>query len=320
MQAVAGRGKSGRRHDATMAFHLKDRILDLKRLRYFCVIVEQGSISKAAQVLCMSQPPLSKRLQELEEEVGTELLVRTGRRLEPTEAGQFLYQKACEILRSVEDAKCTAVKIASTERRMLRVGISYLFLRHFLPLAKALYLQNPRAEISVSVSDSSHLEQLLHRGRLDVALIQRPHSPEGFDLIEFAPLRLKALVARSLLPDGTADALPLAALGRHPLILLRRVEGVGTFEALLGHLRKSGIQPNVKMHVSDPAIAIEMLDAGVDAVAFVPESEAVASRSGRYACVNIRPNPLQFHPVAARLSTSIEIPEVTATLAGFLKH
>ena len=98
------------------------------------------------------------------------------------------------------------------------------------------------------------------------------------------------------------------------------MEGVGTFEALLGHLRKSGIQPNVKMHVSDPAIAIEMLDAGVDAVAFVPESEAVASRSGRYACVNIRPNPLQFHPVAARLSTSIEIPEVTATLAGFLKH
>jgi hypothetical protein len=46
-----------------MAPHPGGTILDLKRLRYFCVIVEQGSISKAAQLLCMSQPPLSKRLQ-----------------------------------------------------------------------------------------------------------------------------------------------------------------------------------------------------------------------------------------------------------------
>lgn len=294
--------------------------MDLKRLRYFCTIIEQGSISKAAHVLCMAQPPLSKRLQELEEEVGTELIVRTGRRLEPTEAGQYLYQKACDILRSIEDTKRKTIEIASTERRMLRVGISYLFLRHFLPLVHSLYQENPRAEISVSVSDSSHLEQLLHRGRIDIAFIQRPHKQEGFELIEFAPLPLKALVARRLLPDELPASMTLESLGQHPLILLRRVEGVGTFETLLAQLRKAGIQPNVKMHVSDPAIALEMLDSGIEAVAFLPASEAMESRSGAFACIDISPSALQFHPVAARLSTGVGIPEVTATIESFCQR
>lgn len=48
--------------------------MDLKRLRYFVSIVEQGSISRATHILCVAQPPLSKRLQELEEEVGTPLV------------------------------------------------------------------------------------------------------------------------------------------------------------------------------------------------------------------------------------------------------
>lgn len=294
--------------------------MDLKRLRYFCTIVEQGSISKAAQVLCMAQPPLSKRLQELEEEVGAALIVRAGRLWEPTEAGQYLYQRACEILRTVEDTRQKTVAMANSERRILKVGVSYLFLRYFFPLVQELYKQNPRAEISVSVSDSSHLEQLLQRGLIDIAFIQRPHKPEGFELIEFAPLPLKALVARRLLPDELPASMALESLGQHPLILLRRVEGVGTFETLLAQLRKAGIQPNVKMHVSDPVIALEMLDSGIEAVAFIPASEAIESRSDTFACVDISPSPLQFHPVAARLSTGVEIPEVTATIESFCQR
>lgn len=77
--------------------------MDLKRLRYFCRVVEQGSISQAAKVLNMAQPPLSKRIQELEDELKTPLFLRHGNRIEPTEAGFFLYRKACEILRQVED-------------------------------------------------------------------------------------------------------------------------------------------------------------------------------------------------------------------------
>ncbi len=67
--------------------------MDLKRLRYFCRVVEQGSISQAAKVLNMAQPPLSKRIQELEDELKTPLFLRHGNRIEPTEAGFFFTVK-----------------------------------------------------------------------------------------------------------------------------------------------------------------------------------------------------------------------------------
>ncbi|MDU7757810.1 MAG: LysR family transcriptional regulator, partial [Staphylococcus epidermidis] len=63
--------------------------MDLKRLKYFCKVVEQGSISQAARALNMAQPPLSKRIQELEDELNAPLFVRNGNRLETTEAGYY---------------------------------------------------------------------------------------------------------------------------------------------------------------------------------------------------------------------------------------
>ena len=281
------------------------------------MIVEQGSISKAAQVLCMAQPPLSKRLQELEEELGCSLIVRTGRRLEPTEAGQYLYQRACDILRTIEDARQNTITIAHSERRVLRVGVSYLFSRRFFPMVQELYRRNPRAEISISVADSSHLEDLLQRGSVDLAFIQRPKNPEGFELIDFPPIGLKALVSTSLMPNQPMGPVSLHDVGRFPLILLRRVDGRGTFEAILDHLLKAGVHPNVKMHVSDPSMAIEMLETGTEAVVFLPESEVVLSRSGKFNSFEIAPNPLVFTPVAARLSTNIDMPEVHEIIADF---
>jgi DNA-binding transcriptional LysR family regulator len=296
----------------------KDDRLDLKRLRYFCVIVEQGSISKAAQVLCMAQPPLSKRLQELEEEIGTGLIVRSGRRLEPTEAGQFLYQRACDILRTVEDTKHQTVAVAHLERRVLKIGLSYLFTRRFFPMLQELYRRNPRAEISISVGDSSHLEELLQNGRVDVALIQRPANPEGFELIDFPTIGLKALVSTSLMAPDATRALTLQEIGHFPLILMRRLDGRGTFEAILDHLRKAGVHPNVKMHVSEPSIAVDMLEAGTEAVVFLPASEAVASRSGKFSAFEIAPNPLVFTPVAAKLSSSPDLPEVHEIISDYI--
>ena len=61
--------------------------MDIKRLKYFCTVVECGSFTKAAEMLHISQPPLSKRVQELEQEIGTPLLFRDGGRIRPTPTG-----------------------------------------------------------------------------------------------------------------------------------------------------------------------------------------------------------------------------------------
>ncbi|WP_232777007.1 LysR family transcriptional regulator [Rahnella sp. AA] len=105
--------------------------MDLKRMRYFCTIAEQGSISKAAKVLNIAQPPLGKRLHELEEEVGSPLFIRTSKQMVLTEAGRFLYRKSSEILNQVNSVTKQAIDIASQKKRTVRIGVSYLYLRYF---------------------------------------------------------------------------------------------------------------------------------------------------------------------------------------------
>ncbi|MGG7749310.1 LysR family transcriptional regulator [Klebsiella aerogenes] len=63
--------------------------MDLKRIKYFCKVAEHGSISEAARQLNMAQPPLSKRIQELEDEIGAPLLIRNNNGVEITAAGNF---------------------------------------------------------------------------------------------------------------------------------------------------------------------------------------------------------------------------------------
>ncbi len=77
--------------------------MDVKRLRYFCTIVEQGQISRAARVLHISQPPLSQRLKELEDELGTPLIIREDGQWQITEAGKILYEKANSILSDLDN-------------------------------------------------------------------------------------------------------------------------------------------------------------------------------------------------------------------------
>ena len=284
--------------------------MDLKRLRYFCTVVEQGSITRAAEVLNMAQPPLSKRLQELEEELGVALFLRQGRRIEPTPAGHYLYQKAGEILRDVEATARETVLFAKRETKLLRIGLTHLFQSYFKDLILEIHRCHPDVELSIQVSDSSHLELLLTNGLLDIALIQRPARSDGYDCITLAPISLKAVVHTSLLGGATPHHLSLAEIGRFPLLLLKRASGTGTAELLLNQMRKAGVQPNVMMHVSQPGVILEWLESGLVAASLLPASEIVAERLPHCTVLEITPAPQVFYPSIVKLTTAPYLREV----------
>lgn len=284
--------------------------MDLKRLRYFCTVVEQGSISQASRLLNMAQPPLSKRLQELEEELHVSLFLRQGRRIEPTEAGYFLYKKACAILREVEDTKKETILLANRETRLLRIGLTHLFQSYFKPLILEIHKRNPMAEIGVSVSDSSHLEFLLNNGLIDIALIQRPYQSEGYDCIAFDPIKLVAVVSKRILPEAPTGPMSFLEIGQYPLLLLRRANGAGTYESILDHLRKGGVQPNVLMHISQPGVIIDWLESGVEAVAFLPASEVEAPRLEHCHLVELYSPPQLFYPAVVKMAAASYMKEL----------
>ena len=285
--------------------------MDLKRLRYFCTVMEQGNITRAAEVLNMAQPPLSKRLQELEEELGVKLFLRQKRRLEPTSAGYYLYEKAGGILRQVEQLALDTQQLSMGNKRVIRLGLTHLFQRYFSPLLLTLHQRIPQVEWQIQVSDSSHLETLLNHKHLDYAFIQRPDKLNSYTCVTLPPVQLKAVVHQGLLPEGdTRTALSFGELGELPLIMLKRTSGAGTMEYLMNQLRKSGVQPDVLMYISQPELILNWLERGLQAAALLPSSEIPVEQLVHCRCLDILPCQQVFYPSIVKLTATPPLHEL----------
>nr|3M1E_A Chain A, HTH-type transcriptional regulator benM [Acinetobacter baylyi ADP1]4IHS_A Chain A, HTH-type transcriptional regulator BenM [Acinetobacter baylyi ADP1]4IHS_B Chain B, HTH-type transcriptional regulator BenM [Acinetobacter baylyi ADP1]4IHS_C Chain C, HTH-type transcriptional regulator BenM [Acinetobacter baylyi ADP1]4IHS_D Chain D, HTH-type transcriptional regulator BenM [Acinetobacter baylyi ADP1]4IHT_A Chain A, HTH-type transcriptional regulator BenM [Acinetobacter baylyi ADP1]4IH len=87
--------------------------MELRHLRYFVAVVEEQSFTKAADKLCIAQPPLSRQIQNLEEELGIQLLERGSRPVKTTPEGHFFYQYAIKLLSNVDQMVSMTKRIAS---------------------------------------------------------------------------------------------------------------------------------------------------------------------------------------------------------------
>lgn len=278
--------------------------MDLKRLHYFCTIAEQGSVSKAARLLNMAQPPLGKRLQELEEEIGSPLFIRTPRKMVLTEAGTFLYRQACDLLSKVNSLKQETITIATRKKRVVNIGVSYLYLRFFTPVLMDYYRNRPEWDINVVVSDSSHLEEMLLEHTLDIALMQLPQQHKQWHARELKPIDTVVVLAAHYAEKLAGKTLEFSDLNGIPLILLHRIGGEGTYELLRSMLNEQLSQVNISMKVSEPKLIMEMMEQGFNGAAFIPRSEYIPSAQGRYlACPLMQPCAI-YTPAIVTLNTA----------------
>jgi LysR family transcriptional regulator, salicylic acid-responsive activator of bsdBCD len=278
--------------------------MDLKRLKYFCTIVEQGQLLRAAQVLHMSQPPLSQRLKELEDELGVTLMERVGRRMRPTEAGLELYERAQAIFRQLDETR-EAVLAAALERpETLRIGVSPTCRSRLVQSFAAIHEAYPALQISAVCADSSTLEYMLYQRQVDFALLQRPVRDDIYHIEDLAPTPIIAVVGRV---PGAADlpqTLSVEDLARFPLMLLRRSTGVGTYEQVLQVFRQHGVSVNVPLHSPDVSVLLDLLENGYPGVALVPATEAYGRPLTQCALHVIDIGLSIFHPCVAWMSAS----------------
>lgn len=98
--------------------------LDLRQLRYFVAVGEEGHVTRAAERLGMQQPPLSQQIKAMEEQLGFLLFRRKPRGVELTESGQALFEEARAILARLEQAERDATRVARGEQGQLRIGVA----------------------------------------------------------------------------------------------------------------------------------------------------------------------------------------------------
>lgn len=198
--------------------------MDLRQLRYFIEIVEQGSITAAAAQLNVAQPALSLHVKNMEEHLGLPLLVRNRSGVQPTEAGDLLAQRARVLLNDYARIEDEVRHFRSEPSGTVRIGMSGTISGIVgLPLVHLVRDRFPGINLTIAEAMSGFLQDWLHEARLDIALL--------YDVAD-----LPGLISETLLEEELAVVSPkgfdvpaevtFAALEHVPLILPSATHGL----------------------------------------------------------------------------------------------
>jgi DNA-binding transcriptional LysR family regulator len=171
--------------------------MELRHLRYFVAVAEEQNITRAAARLHVSQPPLSRQIAMLEDELGVRLLERTARSVRLTHAGQVFLEEARAVLRRAEDAVAT-VRTAAEQQTELNVGYAPSPTVEILPgVLRAFQKVMPRVRVNLHDMTGGEMLAGLRDGTLDAALTVEPASKlmRGFGFERLRAYRMGVVVA-----------------------------------------------------------------------------------------------------------------------------
>lgn len=201
--------------------------MELKQLKYFIHVAELGSVTRAATILSVPQPAISREIRQLEVELRQTLLVRNGRGVTVTEAGKLLLAHSLGILEQVERATQELDDSKGAAVGQLSIGMPpSVGLSLTVPLITAFRERFPKARLKIIEGMSAHIAEWLATGRLDVGLI---HNPVPNPEMETVPLIEDLLYLIGPAKAGARPdekGIPLAELPNYPLIIPSRPHAV----------------------------------------------------------------------------------------------
>ncbi|CCG85376.1 LysR family transcriptional regulator [Erwinia piriflorinigrans] len=247
--------------------------MELRYLRYYVAVAETRHFTRAAEMLGISQPPLSQQIKKLEEEIGTPLLKRLTRGVELTDAGEAFYQDARQILEltghALEKAKGIARGISG------RLSIGFASSTAFHPqIFRLLHRYQHRFPAITLLPREENMAALMHdlqEGLLDAAFVRLPcESSKAFNLKVIASEKM-ALVLPAAHRLADTACLSLAQLQDEPLILFPREVAPSLYEVIISACVRAGFQPECLQQSPQISSAISMVAAGFG-ISIVPDS------------------------------------------------
>jgi DNA-binding transcriptional LysR family regulator len=214
--------------------------MDTRQLAAFCAVVELHSFSQAAERLGVTQPAVSMQIRALEERFGLRLLDRSGRRVEPTEAGQRLYRGAQRLIMLEEQLQSEVASVEEGELRgRLEIGSSTGPGERVVPLLLCEFQrQSPAVSISLSVFDTQTVVERVAERELELGVVGAARKHRG---VVFEPFFRDDVVLACKPEHRFANrTITLDELRREPLIVMQ--EGAGLRHLLEDELRPRGVR------------------------------------------------------------------------------
>jgi LysR family transcriptional regulator, nitrogen assimilation regulatory protein len=293
--------------------------MNLKQLEYFVQVAELGSFSKAAVVLDIAQPALSRQVRSLETELHQQLFLRNGRGVALTDAGKRLFDHSVAVLQLVSHAREDLGASRDEPVGRVTIGLPPSIGRQLtLPLIDRFKKELPAARLAIVEGLSSHIVEWVTTGRVDVGLVYNPEAQQG---LEITPLLQEELGLVSYAPKGKRKggaALPMKELSHYPLIVPERVHAMRRLLETQAAL--AGVKLDIAWEVSSVPSIIDLVCAGYGHAVLTASGVAASARASELtirrlieptpasvlclACsANKRPTPLTQHTM--RLLTAL---------------
>lgn len=247
--------------------------MNFRRLKYFVKIVDIGSLTQAAEVLHIAQPALSQQLATLEGELKQQLLIRTKRGVQPTEAGNILYAHAQTILRQCEQAQSAVNSAGQAMSGQVSLGLASgsTAAQLALPLLQTLRDQQPGILLSLHENGGAALAGQVANQTLDMAMVYGAKMPAGLHAIALMREDLYLVATRAVPHPG--NSVELLDVARLNLFLPREGDAVRNQLEEAMALRKLAI--NVVGEIESSGALSAAIASGLGATV-LPESVARA--------------------------------------------
>lgn len=301
--------------------------MELRHLRYFLAVAQERHFGRAAERLHMAQPPLSQQIRQLEAELGTRLFERTTRRVDLTDAGRLLVERATQIMADVESAATDVAEVGRGAAGVLRLGFSGTATYRFMPelvRRAAVELPNVRLQV-VGEMLTPHMEDALRENRVDVAILRPPVHSDELEVLELAQTPLTVALPADHPLAREEGPLPASALQGVDLVGYPRASSVATITAEV--LRQARVRPRIVQEATETSTLIALVAAGLGA-SIIPDARALPLHS----TIRVRPlDPpvtvglglawraqgpsalvLAFRDLARRVAEAVETPAAPA--------
>lgn len=240
--------------------------MDLRQLRYFVAVARERNFTRAAQILHIAQPPLSRQIQLLEEELGVALITRKSRPVKLTEAGRLFYEQSLQVLGRVEQMQAATRRVGLNQNSVLSIGFVASTLYGGLPsLVRKLRQHAPDLDIQLLEMVSVQQIPALKEGRIDIGFGRLRHSDPN---VVSTVLREERLIVA--IPKGTpladdASPLPVHALAGQKIIVYPKEPRPSYADQILSLLHRHDTFPGEVQDVREiqTALGLVAADAGL---------------------------------------------------------
>lgn len=247
---------------------LKEK-MDIRQLQYLLQIVRSQSFTKAAERLHITQPTISKAVKNLEDELGVQLFIRSGREIALTDAGKVIAQGAGKIVDQMEEIENGLAELASLQKGSISLGLPPMVGASFFPsVIRRFREMHTGISISILEDGSKKIQSAVASGELDMGVVLLSSPGELFDSFPVVEERLQVV-----LPAGHAlagrDGIRLSELAAESFIMFR--QDFTLHDRMLEACREAGFQPDIVCESSQWDFIGGMVAAGLG-IAMLPET------------------------------------------------